>query len=139
MSGLSAYQQVSTRQLTRIDLLVALYDTTLRSLKRGATLLIQSADEEFQQERLKATRLLLGLLSGIDPEYDEIAKNTYRLVIFALDQISEHSPRHWESAHEVISQLREGFHAIRAEANRLQATGEIPDIQAESNISLSVG
>ena len=161
MTAFNAYRQTTERQWTRIDMLIALYEATGQTLDRGLNLAQQIAadlgyaspqpaplkgEREMTREqsqliiaRSRATQLLLAILSGIDPEFDEVARNTQRLIIYCLDQVSANSPDNWKAAQQTIETLTEGFRGIRREAQRLQLEGSIPDPFAESLHTLSAG
>ena len=122
----SAYRQSNHTALTRIDLLVQLYDKTLRTFRDGLTALLDGDDERFQSERFTAYRCLLAILDGIDPSQGEVAQNTQRLCLFVTRLVWQATPESWERAAALLQPMHDSFLAIREEATALELSGQIP-------------
>lgn len=139
MSAQQAYRQVSARQWTRIEMLIALYEATEQSLRQGCELLRLNPTRPISAVRMRTTRLLLAVLDGIEPERDDVAHNTYRLIMFVLEQIALETHESWDKSLEIVATLASGFREIRLEANRLQSCGELPELDFAGSLNLSTG
>jgi flagellin-specific chaperone FliS len=114
---------------TRMDLLLALYDKALERLDRAEALL-QAGDPIGATSLLaKAQLTVMGLASGVNVEANpENGTNMLRLYEFVVNELREPHVAGIASARKVLRTLREGFEAVRAEANELERNGQIPPI-----------
>ncbi|MEZ6123112.1 MAG: hypothetical protein R3C49_08065 [Planctomycetaceae bacterium] len=125
-AAFSAYRKASHTGLTRIDMLVRLYESTLRTLKDGLAALQCSDHEQFQVEQSLATQYMLAILDGIDPENGEVAFNSHRLNVYVTGLLMQGTVDSWQSAIRLLQPLADSFAAIRDEAAALELSGEIP-------------
>jgi hypothetical protein len=133
-SAQHAYKRSTTTQWSRIDLLVALYAATLKSLQSGAVAIRQKNQAEADRLLILAQRQLLALLEGIKPGPDGGADGVKRVLIFAISCLGQRSEMAWDDAHRVVSTLHSAFVEIQDEARALEASGEIPshDLTSQS-------
>ena len=124
-NGYQTYRRASQASWTRVEMLLAIYDATLTSIATGIEALNTHDEETHTAQQLRATKLLLLILEGIDPN-DETAGRIRDLCLFCLNQVAISSASAWISAQEVLTILRDGFEGIREEAVQLEASGEIP-------------
>lgn len=111
---------------TRIELLLALYDkalerldTALAALGRGDT---GAAVAQMAKTQLIVTELAAGVRVEVNPEANT---NILRLYEFVAHELTKPDPLHIGNARKVLATLREGFEAIRAEANELERSGQL--------------
>jgi flagellar protein FliS len=112
---------------TRIDLLLALYDKSLERLDRAEAAL-RANDSATAIPQLAKTQLIVTeLASGVRVEVNpEANTNMLRLYEYVAHELAKATFDGIENARKVMRTLREGFEAIRAEANELERTGRLP-------------
>lgn len=115
-----------TAGFTRIELLLALYDkalerldTALSALDRGDT---SAAVGQMAKTQLIVTELASGVRVEVNPEANT---NMLRLYEYVAHELTKPDPLHIGNARKVLATLREGFEAIRAEANELERSGQL--------------
>lgn len=112
---------------TRIDLLLALYDKALERLDRAEAALKAGQTTVATGELAKTQLILTALVSGVRPEVNpDYAGNILRLYEYVSNQLRFVKYENIMNARKVLRTLREGFDAIRDEANRLERSGQIP-------------
>lgn len=126
MKAKSTYEQNNLTSWTRVELLLALYDRTILELQRMQEAIVNGRQEDIQQHRVKAHKLVVELVAGVDPDQGEIAVNTHRLYTYVNMRITEGEADGLRSAIRVMESLREGYREIRADAIELESTGAIP-------------
>jgi flagellin-specific chaperone FliS len=114
---------------TRADLLLALFDKSLERLDRAEALL-QAGDPIGATSLLaKAQLTVMGLASGVNVEVNpENGTNMLRLYEFVVHELRQPRAEGIANARKVLRTLREGFEAIRDEANELERRGQIPPL-----------
>lgn len=127
---LNAYQKYRKDEptgWTRMDLLLALYDKALERLDR-AEVAIRAGDPATALPQLAKTQLIVTeLASGVRVEVNpEANTNMLRLYEYVAHELVKATPEAIESARKVLRTLREGFEAVRAEANELERSGRLP-------------
>ena len=128
MNPYQAYRKNSDQSTgwTRIELLLALFDKALLRLDQAETEL--RAGETMRAVPLIAkAQLAVSTLSGgvrAGPG-NELGVNMLRLYEFVVRELSEPKVEKIESARNVLKTLRQGFEAIRAEANALERSGQL--------------
>ena len=75
---------------------------------------------------LRAQRIVLELLAGLDLSYGDIPRGLQRLYAFVLESISAGSVKRVTGAIEVLSTLRDALREIRPEAVSFERSGTIP-------------
>jgi flagellar secretion chaperone FliS len=116
--------------LTRIDMLVALYDRALCHLGQ-----IEAASESGDQSgqamhEFKAQKIIAGLHAGLAENDNPLAGNLARLFEFCLHQIATGKTA---PARRTLALLREAYASIREESNLLEAAGSIPPLTLTSS------
>lgn len=131
-SAQQAYRRSTQTQWTRIDLLVALYAATERTMLAGAAALEQQDLPTAAAKAIHARKQLLAILEGVEPGEDGGAANVRRLLIFCNHCINLNTPTSWNDAARIIRTLRSAFEGIQDEARDLEAAGEIPSLDMTS-------
>lgn len=109
---------------TRIDLLLALYDNAIERLDKAATALADG-DTWAALPQLAKTQLIVSeLASGVrlDVDHDR-GVNMLRLYEFVANELRNTRSEGIRNARAVLHTLREGFEAVRDEANSLERSG----------------
>ncbi|HVJ86118.1 MAG TPA: hypothetical protein VM452_10770 [Caulifigura sp.] len=132
MSFAQAYRRSTQTQWTRIDLLVALYAATERTLLAGAAALERNEPAVANEKAVHARKQLLAILEGVEPGTDGGAENVRRLLTFCNHCLNVNTPAAWNDAARIIRTLRSAFEGVQDEARQLEATGEIPSLDVTS-------
>ena len=77
---------------------------------------------------------MVGILSGIAPDYHDIARQIQQLCHFVIQRIGRHD---FASARQILSTLKEAFDAIAEEAQELERTGAIPGLEAAAAVDMN--
>lgn len=127
MLAYQKYRQDEPTGWTRIDLLLALYDKALERLDRAEAAL-GAGDPATAVPQLAKTQLIVTeLASGVRVEVNpEANTNMLRLYEFVAVELAKATAVAIGNARKVLRTLREGFEAVRAEANELERTGRLP-------------
>ena len=127
MLAYQKYRKDEPTGWTRIDLLLALYDKALERLDRAEQALrandAETALPQLAKTQLIVTELAAGVRVEVNPEANT---NMLRLYEFVGNELVRASVEAIENARKVLRTLREGFEAVRAEANEMERTGRIP-------------
>jgi flagellar protein FliS len=127
----SIYKQASVPAATRIDLLLAMYDGAIERIAMAMNSLREGNRRKAVSHLLRAELIVAGLASGVRTNIaPHISVNILRLYEFVVYQLSQVELSALSSALKVLSNLREGFEKIRAEARDLERSGKIPPIEA---------
>ena len=112
---------------TRIELLMALYDKALERLDRAAALL-KSGEEMAAVSQVAKTQLIVSeLAAGVRlDDNEENGANMLRLYEYVANELRIPRSEPIATARKILATLREGFEAVRAEANDLERTGRLP-------------
>src|SRR5581483_1394384 len=130
MNPYQAYSQSGTTGMTRVDMILALYDGAIRSIENARAALLENNASRAYPHLMNAQQFVAGLAAGLDLSQAEATVNLLRLFEFAAHCIASGSLEKLEGAAKVLKTLREGYQEIRPEAIRLERTGEIPPIQS---------
>ncbi len=116
--------------LTRVDMLVSLYDRAICHIGQIETAW-KSGDESGRAlHQFKAQKIIAGLHAGLVEKDDPLTGNLARLFEFCQHQIATGKT---EPARRTMAMLREAFAAIREESNQMEAAGSIPPLELTSN------
>lgn len=112
--------------MSRIDLLLALYDGALARLTK-AEMALTNGDVPVATPYMAKAQLIVGeLAAGVRVEVDEEnGANMLRLYEYAVNELRTPRLANVRNAKKVLATLREGFEAVREEANRLEKSGEL--------------
>jgi flagellar biosynthetic protein FliS len=112
--------------LSRIDVLLALYDGALARLDKAAMALSNGDVPVATPYIAKAQLIVAELAAGVRVEVDEqMGTNMLRLYEYVVNELRTPRPANVANAKKVLGILREGFEAIRDEANQLEKSGEL--------------
>lgn len=127
---MTAYRAYTTQPAapayTRIDLLLALYDGALDRLDKAAAA-VGAGDPATAAGHASRVQLMVSeLAGGVKPEVNpELAANYLRLYEFVADRLRTPTAASIADARKVLLTLRDGFEAVRAEANDLERGGHL--------------
>ena len=123
-------QQQRALAMPRIDVILGVYDEALKKLERVAALL---ADEPNTARRLllQCQVGVAGLAASLDPLGGEVTANLRRLYEFVSHCLAEESPQKLGDAVHILTILRDGFEAVRADAVELERQGQIPSLDRD--------
>jgi flagellin-specific chaperone FliS len=127
----NAYRRSAVTQWTRIDLLVALYAATLRTLEAGAEAAEHGDMDAARRRLLHVQRQLLAILDGVQPGSEGGGDNVRRLLLFCLSRVTSNSVQSWRDAARIIGELHSAFSAVQDEARALEQRGAIPALDTD--------
>ncbi len=127
-----AYRRSTQTQWSRIDLLLALYNATERTLLAGAAAIEQNNQSLAADRAVHARRQLLAILEGVEPGAEGGAENIRRLLTFCNHCLNVNTSASWNDAARIIRTLRSAFEGVQDEARQLESTGEIPSLDMTS-------
>ena len=111
---------------TRMDTLLALYDGALARLDKAAQALTNGDIPVATPYLCKAQLIVNELAAGVRVEVDEeMGVNMLRLYEFAVNEMKTPRLANVRNAVTILTTLREGFEAVRDEANRMERAGEL--------------
>ena len=111
---------------TRIDLLLALYDKALERLDKAEGSLLAGEPQSAVPQLAKTQHIIAELAAGVRVEVNpEANTNLLRLYEYSATELAGPSLASIANVRKVLRTLREGFEAIRAEANELERTGRL--------------
>jgi flagellin-specific chaperone FliS len=132
-----AYRQQESTGWARIDMLLALFDRGIEHLENGLEALrgqrLTAAQGHLGQARL----VVAALASGVNPEAGEAGLRSLQLYEFVLFSLGTQSADSIEGSLRVLSTLRDGYRAVRAEAADLERRGVIPPLEATRMLQAS--
>jgi flagellar protein FliS len=136
MNPYAAYQQQAPVAITRIDLLLALYDGAIDRIGKALAALAKgdrtAALPLIARTQLIVTELAAGVRMDVDPS---MGSNALRLYEFAVHQLARADSEGLTSALNVLTTLRVGFETIRKEAAEMERTGQIPNADSIQTFS----
>ena len=116
----------SLAALSRIDLLLALYDGALARLGKAEMALTNGDVPVATPYMAKAQVIVSELAAGVRVEVDEeMGTNMLRLYEFVTHELRTPRLANVRTATKILTTMREGFEGIREEANRLERSGEL--------------
>ncbi|MDB5307471.1 MAG: hypothetical protein JWO38_1673 [Gemmataceae bacterium] len=109
---------------TRMDIHLALYDKALERLDRAEAAL-RTADNMTALTQLSLTQLIVTeLVNGVRLDVDEqMGTNMLRLYEYVVNELRVPQADRIGNARKVLRTLRDGFEAVRDEANALERSG----------------
>jgi flagellin-specific chaperone FliS len=121
--------------LTRVEMLIALYDRAIHHLEMTQLAHQSGQADKAATEQFEVQKMLFGIFAGLKMEESEVATNIARLLSFTMDCLVK---KDYPPAIKVLSNLRDGFVAIRDEANRLEHAGTIPALDQGHAVEVTV-
>ena len=137
MNPLQIYQQQQDISLTRIDLLLALYDKAIGHLAQAQQVLEQQDYATATPLLLQAQLIVYALATGVDTQYGELPRNMLRLYEFVLYCLGCAEAEKVRDALRLLLILREGFGEIQQPARNLELSGKIPPVKSLPALRLS--
>lgn len=138
--GLDVYtqhQEQSSTAWPRVDMVLALYEESIRKLERASEA-FQTGETEKAKDLLGKVQLMVqGLASGVLPDGSELTTNMLRLHEFVLHCLSSGGASGVNDALRVLRPLAEAFQGIREEAIILERLGEIPILANGATLEVS--
>lgn len=129
----NAYQiQSMSGGWTRIDMLLALYDRAIVSVRCAQQAKLENQQILFLEKFLDAQKCVLAIHSGLKPDEYELAYEIARLLHFIMTRLCEHE---FDEAAYFLEKIRKSFEAIREEATRLENEGQIPPLAFTHDIN----
>lgn len=127
---MNPYQKYAQTQqvagLSRIDLLLALYDGALTRLGKAEMALTNGDVPVATPYLCKAQLIVTELAAGVRLDVDEqMGTNMLRLYEFVVHELKTPRLENVRNAKKILTTLREGFEGIREEANRLEKSGQL--------------
>jgi flagellar biosynthetic protein FliS len=112
--------------LSRIDLLLALYDGALARLGKAEMALTNGDVPVATPYLAKAQLIVAELAAGVRIEVvEQMGGNMLRLYEYVANELRTPRLANVRNAAKVLTTLREGFEGVREEANRLEKSGEL--------------
>lgn len=112
--------------LSRIDLLLALYDGAIARLGKAEMALTNGDVPVATPYMAKAQIIVTELAAGVRLDLDEQnGANMLRLYDYVVNELRTPRLANVKNAMNILNTLREGFEGIREEANRLERSGEL--------------
>jgi flagellin-specific chaperone FliS len=112
---------------TRMDTLLALYDGALDRLNRAEAALRAGQELAALPLLAKAQLIVVELASGVRTEVNpEAGTNMLRLYEYVAHELRRPKLEGVQNARKVLLTLRDGFEAVRDEANQLERSGQLP-------------
>lgn len=121
--------------LTRVEMLIALYDRAIHHLELTQAAHQAGQADQAATEQFNVQKMLFGIFAGLKMEESEVATNIGRLLSFTMDCLVK---KDYPPAIQILSNLRDGFAAIREEANKLEQAGTIPALDQGHAVEVTV-
>lgn len=137
MNPYQIYQQQQNAHMTRIDLLLALYDKAIRHLTQARQALEQQDVTTATPPLLQAQLIIAALATGVDLQYGEVPYNMLRLYEFVLYCLGSPETKKVSDALRILTILREGLEGIEQNARNLELSGKIPPVQSAPALRVS--
>ena len=122
------YKTSQAQSWTRVDMLIHIYNHASESLETGANALLAGQDLDTNSIRRDAVTKVMLIVDGLALDSGELAQNVLRICTFIMQRTYSNDPEAWKHSAELLSTLRSGFLEIRDEANKAEASGQIPPI-----------
>jgi flagellin-specific chaperone FliS len=130
MNPYAAYAKQQTVAMTRIDMLLALYDGAIERLEQALVALQKNDSASAEPLLIRAQLIVGGLASGLDLSQGDLPINVLRILEFAAAGICTRKAERIEGALKVLRTLREGFEEIRPGALALERNGTVPAVDS---------
>lgn len=112
--------------LSRIDLLLAMYDGALGRLEKASQALTNGDVPVATPYMAKAQLIVAEMAAGVRIEVDEqMGSNMLRLYEYVANELRTPRLENVRNAMRILATLREGFEGIREDANRLEREGQL--------------
>ncbi|MCA9033717.1 MAG: hypothetical protein KDA91_01245 [Planctomycetaceae bacterium] len=128
------YKQAQSFSWTRIDMLLLIYEKAVHHLTDGVHLIEKGDTKSLILKRLSVQRVVLMIMEGIDPQFEEseIPRQILRICRYVIERTESDSLDDWRSALNVIQTIREGFQAVQDDARAAEYSGLVPALDVVS-------
>ncbi len=128
MASRHAYKNTQSTPLTRVEMLLALYDGALQKLSEVRTALAKQDRLAAEAALLRAQRIVLELYAGLNKDGSELTRNLAELYLFVLDRLTQSPTPDIDSAEQILTKLRASWQQIAPVAQEMEQRGEIPPV-----------
>lgn len=112
--------------MSRIDLLLTLYDAALARLDKAIMALTNGDVPVATPYMAKAQLMVAELSAGVRTDVDEqMGVNMLRLYEYVANELRTPRLVNVQNAKKVLTTLREGFEGVRDQANQLERSGQL--------------
>jgi flagellar secretion chaperone FliS len=112
--------------MSRIDLLLTLYDAALARLDKAMMALTNGDIPVATPYMAKAQLMVAELSAGVRTDVDEqMGVNMLRLYEYVANELRTPRLVNVQNAKKVLTTLREGFEGVRDQANQLERSGQL--------------
>lgn len=125
MNPHDVYKNLRAVSWTRVDMLLALFDSAIGHMEQVRESLDRQDDAMATQQSLRALKVVYGLKIGLDANHGELPQSLEKLYDTVIWGIMEKSREQIVCGTRILQSLREGFEGIRSEALELEKTGEV--------------
>lgn len=133
-----AYRQKPMTGMTRVDLVLALFDGAIDRIDRAIELHGRGETNAALVQRTRAQMLVIQLAAGIDLAVgDPASEGLLRLYEYCAHVLAHGETAEIASARDCLVTVRDGFRGIREEAVQLERSGAIPS--ADGRLIEAVG
>ncbi len=137
MNPSQIYQQQQDRNLTRIDLLLSLYNKAIGQLQQAQQALERHDRPTASLPLFQAQVLVYALATGVDPKDGEVPQNLHRLYEFVLHCLSLGEVEKIEAARRVLTILRDGLDEVAPKARKLELSGKLPAFKQQPALQIT--
>lgn len=132
-----SYRPTEQPKLTRIDMLLGLYDAALQRITDARRLLGEGKTLQAEAALLRVERIVLELFAGVKKDGSELSKNLSSLYLYVLDALTRTPVPDLDSAERVLRTLYSAWQNIADEARERELRGEIPPVTECHTFDLS--
>lgn len=122
---------------TRVDMLIALYESGIRTVERLIEAHRTGDAGQVAEHRSKAIRIVLELVGGLDHSHGDLPHQLARLCEYMQHALLTGDDADYHSVRHVLVTLRDAFEEIRGEAAKLEQDGNIPPIERSPIVKLN--
>lgn len=129
-----ANQEVDHITASRVNMLISIYDAAIDAIDDVLNTIEIGSSHEATVARSQAI-VLVGLIeNGLDLSQGEIPNRIKDLCGFVEQALLRGQAPEIIVSRQVLKNLRDGFTGIKAEANKLESDGKIPQLSAACSI-----
>ena len=119
-------QAMGATHLDRVELLIRLYEATIETIREAGRHQAGGRHSDAVAAFIRAERLVLEIIGGLDVDLGPIPQDVRRLCHFAVDSLATREPSRLESTANMFSTLKDAFEGIREQVRQLEQSGELP-------------
>jgi flagellin-specific chaperone FliS len=138
MHAVNAYKKQQAAPQPRVDVILFLYRKALEQLDRAAQLVQQGDDANARPLLTKVQLIVNGLGAGLPINGDATAANFSRLYEFIAHKLDGGTLDDIDAAKRVLTTLLDAFDTVREQAIYLEVHGQIPSLEYEHQVQLTV-